>query len=90
MTIGNWYGDMLPTLFSAGVGIVIAAAGAALLCFVGWSLKTGVTFYGGPPIGRVEYGRNRTTFWWAVAGFLIFGLLLLYIGIEVLRLTLTN
>ena len=81
---------MLPTLFSAGVGIVIAAAGAALLCFVGWSLKTGVTFYGGPPIGRVEYRQNRTTFWWAVAGFLIFGLLLLYIGIEVLRLTLRN
>ena len=81
---------MLSTLFSACVGIVIAAAGAALLCFVGWSLKTGVTFYGGPPIGRVEYRQSRTTFWWAVAGFLIFGILLLYIGIGVLRLTLRN
>jgi hypothetical protein len=81
---------MLPTIFSAGVGIVIAAAGAAVLCFVGWSLKTGVTYYGGPPIRRVEYSQSRTTFWWALAGDLIFGILLLYIGVGVLRLTLRS
>jgi len=76
----------MTTFFTALFGIVITALGLGLLGLVCWSLKTRVTYYGGPPLRRVYFRRNRTTFLWALVGTLIFGALITYVGISVFRL----
>ena len=67
---------------------MITGIGFTLLGMVCWSLKTGVSYYGVPPLRRVYFNGERTTFLWAVIGQLIFGALISYVGISVLRLAL--
>jgi hypothetical protein len=77
---------LIRSLFIACFGLVITAVGSALLCLVGWSLKTRVNFYGSP-MRRFKYRESPTNFIWAIIGELFFGTILLYIGIGVLLLT---
>ena len=77
---------MLSSIFVALFGLVITAIGAGLLLLVGWSLRTGTSFYG-QHFGRIHYRQDRIGFVWAVGSYGFFGTLLLYIGIGVLRLT---
>ena len=84
---------MLSSLITALIGLFITAIGAALFYLVFWSLRTGDTFYGhlyrddSGRIKRVNFRKEPTTFIWALIGDLIFGAVLLYIGIGTLLLS---